>query len=311
MSFGSILFVPSVRQTDWLLELFPERSSAEMPIAGRRIIDYQVEHALESGVAIVEIIDWHYSESVSRSFRDPERTGYSVTYRKGDGEMPRGLRDIVGIATPLTYDPPDGLYVVWGPCLCGHGPDDVRTEPVSEADLADTPMGIYRWTGGRWMRIKPGGVAIHGLKSWHLTNFAVLRAPGRFTLPCYSAEEGVHLGRNVVLEHGTSVVPPVLLQSNTWCARNVRLEGNVIVGTGSYVGEGARLGRTVVGSNTYVGTGLDLRDKIVIGNRVIDPETGAWTDIEEPGVARDIGGGFGWFKSVLDFFRGRSHGRRE
>ena len=54
----------------------------------------------------------------------------------------------------------------------------------------------------------------------------------------------------------------------------------------------------------------DLRGKIVIGNRVIDPETGVWADVEDPGMAREIGGN-GWFKSVCDFFRGYSHGRRE
>jgi len=310
MSLNSILFVPATRQTSWFSELFPGQSPAELPIAGRRIIDYQVEHALKFGVAITEIVDWQYSDRVARSFRDPERTGYSVTYRRGEGEMPRGLRDLDGMATPLTHAPPDGLYVVWGPCLSGHGPQDARLEPVPEADLAETPMGLYRRVDGRWMRIRPGGLAIDGLKAWHRANFSVLRDPGLFTLPCYSAEKGVHLGRNVVMEHGTSVVPPVLLQSNTWCARNVSLEGNVIVGSGSYVGEGARLQRTVVGNDTYVGTGLDLRGKIVIGNRVIDPETGVWADVEEPGLARDIGGGFGWFRAVCDFFFGRSHGRR-
>ena len=310
MASGSILYLPSVRQSEWIPELFPGRSPAELPIAGRRIIDYQVEHAIKFGVSAVKIIDWRFSDRVARSFRDPQRTGYTVSYTRGEGEMPRGLRDLDGLSPLLAQSTTDGLYVVWGPCLCGHGPADARLEPVSEADVADTPMGLYRRVDGRWMRIKPGGLVVRGLKSWHRANFSVLRDPGLFTLPCYSVEKDVHLGRNVVLEHGTSVVPPVLIKGNTWCARNVRLEGDVIVGSGSYIGEGARLKRTVVGKDTYVGKGLDLRGKIVMGNRVIDPETGVWTDVEEPGVAREMGGAPSWFKSVVDFFRGHSHGRR-
>ena len=120
----------------------------------------------------------------------------------------------------------------------------------------------------------------------------------------------MHLGRNVVLEHGTEVKPPVLLQDNTWFARNVRLDGDVIVNSGSYVSEGARLYRTIVGRDTFIGAGLDLDGKIVAGRRVIDPETGTWVDLEEPGIARHIPTGLGWMRKLWRFMRGRSFGRR-
>ena len=58
------------------------------------------------------------------------------------------------------------------------------------------------------------------------------------------------------------VVPPVLLQDNTWLARNVRLDGEVIIDSGSYVSEGARLHRTVVCRDTFIGAGLDLDGKV-------------------------------------------------
>ena len=64
----------------------------------------------------------------------------------------------------------------------------------------------------------------------------------------------------------------------------------------------------MVCGDTYIGTDLELESKIVVGNRIIDAETGAWMDMEEPGLARRIGGGFGWVKAVLRFLRGRSHG---
>jgi hypothetical protein len=87
------------------------------------------------------------------------------------------------------------------------------------------------------------------------------------------------------------------------------LDGDVIVASGSFVGEGTRLKRTVVGLDTYIGTGLDFEDKIVIGNRVIDPATGVWMDMEEPGLARRIGGGFSWLRKLWHFLRGKSYGR--
>jgi NDP-sugar pyrophosphorylase family protein len=112
------------------------------------------------------------------------------------------------------------------------------------------------------------------------------------------------------MEHGATVKSPVLLCDNTWLARNVVLDGDVIVSTGSFIGEGTRLRRTFVGRDTYLGTGLDFENKIIIGNRVIDAATGAFMDIEEPGLARRIPPGFGWLRSLWHFLCGRSHGRR-
>lgn len=160
------------------------------------------------------------------------------------------------------------------------------------------------------MRFVPHGLVIRNVKAWHELNFIVLRHPEEFTVPGYSSEHHVHIGRNVVIEHGTEVKPPVLLQDNTWFARNVMLEGEVIVDSGSYISEGARLRRTVVCRDTFIGEGLDLSGKIVVGRRVIDASTGTWVDLEEPGLARRIPTGLGWMRTLWRFLRGRSYGRR-
>ena len=119
--------------------------------------------------------------------------------------------------------------------------------------------------------------------------------------------------QGVVLEHGVDVKPPVLLQNNVWCARNVRFAGDVIVYSGTFIAEGTTLRRTVICGNTFIGTELDLDGKIVVGNRIIDAETGVWTDVEDEGIARRIRhriGGLGWLRALWSFLLGRSRGRR-
>ena len=100
----------------------------------------------------------------------------------------------------------------------------------------------------------------------------------------------------------------MILQDNTWCARNVRLDGDVVVGQRAFIGEGSHLSRTIIGDDTYVGTGLELSDKIIVGRRIIDVQTGSWTDIEEPGLVGTIGGG-GWLRRLWVFLKGTSQGR--
>lgn len=309
---SGLLFVPMVADSRWTLDILPSMSPAELPVAGRRFVDYGLEYALKAGATRLEVLDWRWSERLAEYFNDPERTGSALFYEKGIGPVPRGLDDITGIDTPLTSSISDGLVVVWGLCM----PLDmthVESEPITPEDCADTPTGIYRWEEGAWKRLKLGMFIVRDAKGWHELNFAVLHAPGTFTLPGYSAERDVRLGRNVVLERGVDVKPPVLLQDNVWCARNVRFAGDVIVGSGTFIAEGATLQRTVVCGNTYIGAGLDLDGKIVVGNRIIDAETGVWTDVEDEGIARRIHrrtSGLGWLRGLWRFLLGRSRGRR-
>ena len=306
----NILFVPAVHELEWVQEILPGTSPAELPVAGRCVIEYAIECAQEFNVIFTEILDWCFSERLADHFAELTRTGRPVFYVKGEGPVPRGLKDIEGYSSPLTSNISDGLIVVWGVAIPTHLAEEVTLETVSDEDCADTPAGIYRREGGRWMRIVQHGIVVRDVKTWHALNFIVLRQPDKFTLPGYSTERDVHLGRNVVIEHGTEVKPPVLLQDNTWFARNVRIDGEVIVDSGSYVSEGARLCRTVVCRDTYIGTGLDFEGKIVAGRRVVDAATGTWVDLEEPGLARQISTGLGWFRSLWRFIRGRSFGRR-
>ena len=306
----NILFVPATHELEWVQDVLPGTSPAELPVAGRRIIDYSFECAQKFGVMFTEGLDWHFSKRLADDFSDLTRTGYPVFYMKGEGPVPKGLKDIESYSSPLTSPVSDGLIVVWGAVISTHRPDEVTLEPVSDAECEETPAGLYRREDGRWMRVLPHGLVARSVRAWHALNFIVLRESDKFTIPGYSSEKGVHLGRNVILEHGTDVKPPVLMLDNTWCARNVRLDGDVIVNTGSFVGEGAHLRRTVVCGDTFVGEELDLDGKIVAGRRIIDAETGAWVDVEDTGIARRIPTGLGWLRSLWHFVRGHSFGRR-
>ncbi|MCR5751119.1 MAG: hypothetical protein K6G91_04085 [Kiritimatiellae bacterium] len=306
----NILFVPSTHELDWVGKVLPGISPAELPVAGRRAIDYAFERAQHLGVMFTEVLDWRFSQRLADDFADITRTDYPVFYLKGEGPVPRGLRDIEGYSSPLTCNITDGLMVVWGVAITTHDMVDVVLEPISDEECAETPAGIYKRDGGRWMRVFPHGLVVRSIKAWHALNFIVLHREDLFTLPGYSSEKHVWLGRSVVLEHGTEVKPPVLLQDNTWCSRNVILDGDVIVDRGSFVSEGATLRRTVVCRDTFIGSGLDFTGKIVVGRRVIDSESETWVDLEERGLARQIPTGLGWFRSLWHFVRGRSFGRR-
>lgn len=269
-----VIFVPSVAETEWIREILPDISPAELPVAGRRYIDYAIEHAQKCGFDMVEILDWHFSEKLDAEFSDLTRHTIPVFYQKGEGEMPKTKEDLRRQSSPLTLNMDDDITVIWGLCLAGF---DIRS-------VAD----------------------------WHKLNMDILTEAGtgksRFTLPGYSAEDGVFLGQNVIMEYGFEAGKNIMIQDNARCARNVRLDGLCIIGKGAFIDEGACLKRTVIGDDTYIGTGLEVVDKIIIGRRIIDAESGVWTDADEPGVASRIDDGENlFFRKILNFlFGGRS-----
>ena len=62
---GNILFVPSVPGSEWVATVLPGRSPAELPVTGRRLIDYALERMRRLGANFAEVLDWSFSERLS------------------------------------------------------------------------------------------------------------------------------------------------------------------------------------------------------------------------------------------------------
>ncbi|MBR0057119.1 MAG: hypothetical protein IJP66_07300, partial [Kiritimatiellae bacterium] len=196
------IFIPAIAQTEWVREVLPGTSPAELPVAGRRFIDYLLEAAQRRGLDMAEVTDWHPSPRLADEFSSLTRTVIPVFYRDGAGDLPRGLDDIPAMQGPLSSRLEEGIVAVWGLVLPLHPPGETTLEPITPAERANTPPGIYRHTGDGWMRVSPHGFPARDVKSWFDLNMTVAETPCGFTLPGYSSEDGVHLGSNVVLERG-------------------------------------------------------------------------------------------------------------
>lgn len=306
-----VIFVPYVSDTQWIAEIVGGRSLVELPVAGRSMVEYGIESAIKRGFEMCEVLDWRHSSKLAQQFSDLTNGSIPVFYHNFTGPILKGLIDLVRLSTPLTQNIEEDITVVWGLSLPIDPDGKGELAPLKPGENADTPSGVYRRKDGRWWRVKHKEILIRSPREWLDANITALHSPDKWTLPGYSAEKDVHFGRNVVLEHGTRVRPPVVFQDNSWCARNVIVDGDVIIGSGSVIGEGATLKHSIICDDTYIGTGLELVNKIAIGRRIIDADTGAYMDIEEPGLARGIGSGFGWLKKILSFIHGNSRGRVE
>lgn len=308
-------YFPSAPQTNWLNMALPGMNHAELPVAGRLFIDYALEAAGRFGVESAVMVDKTVDEKLERKFAVDRDGLCSVSTLRLATGLPRNLAELQAASFfHGAAASPEPVIVMWGHALPFYHPGETAYEPVPEDALRVTPNGIYHISGGRWFRPAVGNAAIRNPISWLDVSIRILGGEGGYTLPGYSAENGVHICRNVVMERGTEAKPPVLLCDDSWCARGVRLDGLCVVGRGSFVGARTKLVRTMVCDDTFVGSDMELEDKIVIGHRVFDGKTGAWTDVGERGVVGALRGvrlqvprPVSW---IVSFLRGRSFGRR-
>ncbi len=266
-----LLLLPSIQETEWVQSVFPGMSPAELPVCGKRFIDYALEQAWLWNFDMIEVLDWHYSEALAKEFSVIEKHIMPVFYEKGEGPFPETVDDLKRFSTPLTENINRDISLVWG--------------------------------------LQLNHKRVRSLSEWHQASLDMLvknlgNAEAVFTIPGYHQKHRFSLGRDVRLAKDFKYAPPVLLMDEVRCERNVQMRGPCIIGNGSYISEGTHLERTVVCDNTYVGPNLNLTDKIVWGNRVIDAVTGAWVDIEERGIVRKIVPQFTWLDKILKLLGG-------
>ena len=133
-----VVLVPTVRGPDWLAEVLPGLGPAELPLAGRRWIDYAVEWAEQAGYGMVEVLDWRFSEAVAADFADLTAHPIPVFYQRGEGELPGAVADLARQSSPLAPGAAAGdaeVDVVWGLELAGFRIDSVAAWHRASLDL--------------------------------------------------------------------------------------------------------------------------------------------------------------------------------
>ena len=245
----TFLIVPAPDGRSWSEDCFPELSPLHLGVVAKTWAEHLLDWCHDQGATAVKILDAFYDEALARGhLADGARWGFRLAY-EGAGRF-ASEADVVARNRGFADGDPD-VRVVWGLVF------PYRGELVRVGSLAE----------------------------WFDLNFRVLEDPAGRTLPGYSSEPGVSIGENVVIMTRASVDRPVALGDNVRVEDGASLSGGVVVGAGSYVEKDCVLRHSIVFSHSYVGRGLSFEDKVVVGSRVIDVKTGAFVDLDEPGLS--------------------------
>lgn len=245
----TFLIVPAPDGTSWTEAYFPGMSPLHLGVVAKSWAEHLLDWCQTQGATAVKILDHFHDEALVRGhLGDGSRWGFRLAY-EGAGRF-ASREDAVRRNRAFAAGDGD-VRVVWGPVFPHRG---------------------------EWTRVD-------SLRAWFDLNFRVLADPADRTLPGYSSEPGVSIGENVMIKTRADVRRPVALGDNVRIEDGVTLAGDVIVGAGTFVERDCFLRRAVVFSHGYLGRGLSFEEKAVIGARVIDVRTGAFADLDEPGLS--------------------------
>ncbi|MCB0086989.1 MAG: NDP-sugar synthase [Caldilineaceae bacterium] len=84
-----------------------------------------------------------------------------------------------------------------------------------------------------------------------------------------------------VIHQSVRITPPVFVGEGSQIGPDVELGPNVVIGSHVVVDEGATIRNSTILRNTYVGQLVELNNRIVNKSRLIDAETGEYTQITD------------------------------
>ena len=245
----------------WVSRYFLEYSALSLPLAGKPVVEHQLDWCAREGVENVIILDAAYDRRLVPELGDGSRWGLKLSYERAPG----GVGD-------------DELLGHYREFLNGYGADGGRSLVIRGPEL------VYK---GEIVRIR-------SLRDYFDLSLRLVSNPAECVLPGYSSDHGVILGMNVQLRMGCVVTPPVLLDDNVLVDYECHLNGFVIVGEGCILDRRSHLHRAIVFPRTYIARGVELEDKIVVGTRIIDPVTGACVNLADDVLSTDLRGRRKW-----------------
>lgn len=288
MDVMQVCIYSNIRPNHWCREVFPTIHPLGLPIAGKGLCTHIIDFCTyfrSANVSDVLVVDCNYSEEMALSLGDGNYWALNLDYQAGECfEAPGKLLEHY-----KTRFAGDDLLLFWGAVL----PNITSLEQIFDnvrlvaEPLSYQPDGVYLYVGGTLFQWCCPIHHLDTLYEYYELNFKLLREPGLYVLPGYSSESGYGIGRNVNLKNAAEVAKPVMLGDNIYLEHGVRLTGGTIVGEDVWIDKETELVHSIVLPHTYVGRQLSVENKIVSGNRVIDPVQNVYVELEDAFLAED------------------------
>lgn len=266
-----------------------------LPVANRPLLDYWLETCAEQGIGAVQIVLGDGAKQVEDFAGDGKRWNVSIQYgfaRPGEGPLDY-LRSISKLWA-------DGMFYLGGPFFMrrrhAYAPDIFRRlEACRCGDGNDTRL-LFGWTGQDLRALIDGAPgSARGLEHIHIQSVTIGSLADYFDLNMkmvagefvryatagFSGSDGSSIGYNVRTPPSSELRAPILVGDDCRFGPMTTIGPNAVIAKHVIVDGHSELMECLVLPDTYIGRNLEIRQKIVAGNRLIDPADGTLIEIED------------------------------
>ena len=276
------------------------------PIAGRPLIEYWLELCDLLRITEVRLVLSDGAQAVETYAQDGARWGLKISYSFLD---PDEDPDLFLQRSPELWT--GGLFYLRAPLF----PRRLNEQPLEKLNLVGTHL--HR-EGGRTACLASSDAAflssfiaggelalgaqdfnelgflpepVNSLHDYFELNLRMVRGEcSRYVSPGYFFKDGASIGFNVVIPPAARLQPPLVIGNNTRLSALSQVGPDVVIGDRCIVDQQSELANCVILDGTYIGRNLEIRDKIVVGRRLIDPTDGTVADIEDPWLLSTVPG---------------------
>jgi len=197
----------------------------------------------------------------------------------------------------------DDLLIIYGMVL----PEipqatDIFTEMrqvPNDGEGVELKNGLYLFRDGHLYECVCPLYRLTSMHDWFDGNFRMTANPCFYDLPGYSAEAGISFGANVIMMPTCDIQAPAIIMDNSYLGADTILHNGAIIGAGVAIDVGAEIDHSIIMDSTYIGRHTLIKDKIVFGERIIEPYTGDWIDLDDPVLTSNVSTGLPGFLSRL------------
>lgn len=274
------------------------------PVSGKPLLEYWLEWASEKRIREITLVLGDGAYEIESFCEDGERWGLHITFGfQKETEAPaRYMR-----RSPDQWR--DGVLYVEGPVFPGHPdapiPPCFASKGTWTLEGADGPRCVFSTESNRisrWMEsgeIPPSGASweaigmtprlIEDIRAYYDLNMRMVAGErDRYVRSGYVAREGVAIGYNVQIPPSVELRPPLSIGNDCRFHPMSVIGPNTVIGNRVIVDRQTEIADAVVLDGTYLGRNLEIKEKIVVGNRILAPADGIQVDVEEPWLAASL-----------------------
>jgi len=243
----SILICPAERLS--LAKMAEVAPLVTLPILGRSLAEYWLEHLAALGAKEVEVLAADRPEQVRAHLGDGARWGLRV-------EVTPEIRELTAAEARAKYLRASNAN--WLP-----DPNDII--------VLDHLPGLVRHR------------LLESAAEWFEAVFAWLsRTASPLRVGLHEVQPGVWAGLHTHIAPSAQLQPPCWLGENVWIGANAVVGPMAVVEDRVFVEAGATISRSVVGTETFLGGLADLKDSLAWGSLLVNWRTGSAIEVADP-----------------------------